>query len=116
MTVEEVFCDLSNKFGENFNWYMHPLTESKGFFVDELKKEIGKEHFLYNKKIWTVAKCTSNDDVLYVTEDECGADIYYIFHLTYSENNLAGFPQYKELKSVYAVKDFIEQSFIQSYM
>lgn len=116
MAVEEVFYDLSNKFGEDFNWYMLPLTKSKGFFVDELKKEIGKEHFLYDKKIWAVAKCTSNDDVLYVTENECGADIYYIFHLTYSENNLDGFPQCKEFKSIYAVKDFMEQSFIQSYM
>ncbi len=79
-------------------------------------RKIGKEHFLYDKKIWAVAKCTSNDDVLYVTENECGADIYYIFHLTYSENNLDGLPQYKEFKSIHSVKDFMEQSFIQSYV
>lgn len=116
MTEEEVFCDLLNKYGEDFNWYMILLTKSNGFFVDELKKEIGKEHFLYKKDISAVAKCTSNDDVLYVTGNGCGADIYYIFHLTYSENNLDGFPRYKEFGNIYAVKDFIEQSLIQGYM
>lgn len=59
---------------------------------------------------------STNDDVLYVTENECGADIYYIFHLTYSENNSDGSPQYTEFKSIHSVKDFIKQSFIQSYM
>lgn len=115
MTVEEVFCDLSNQFGEDFNWYLIPLTRSKEFFVQELKQEIGKEHFLYDKKIQAVARCASNDDVLYVAETPCGADIYYIVHLTYSENHLAGFPRYRELKNIYAVKDFMEQSLLQSY-
>ena len=40
-----------------------------------------------------------------------GKDIYYIFSLTYSvDNNIDGFPKYKEFKDIYAVKDFIEQS------
>lgn len=114
MTAEEIFDDLSHKYGEDFNWCMIPLTKSGGFFVDELKREIGKSHFLYDKKIWAVAKCTSNDDVLYVATNGYGADIYYIFHLTYSENNSAGFPHYKELENLSAVKQFIEQSFIQN--
>lgn len=110
MTAEEVFSDLFDKYGEDFNWYMIPLTQSSGIFVDELKKEIGKEHFLYNKKIWAVAKCESNDDVLYVAENGFGADIYYIFHLTYSEQNLDGFPKYEKFADIYAVKEFLEQS------
>ena len=110
MTAEEVFSDLFDKYGEDLNWYMIPLSQAGGAFVSELKKEIGKDHFLYGKRIWAVAKCESNDEVLYVTGNGLGADIYYVFHLTYSEKNLDGFPKFKELKDIYAVKEFIEES------
>ena len=116
MTTEEIFCDLFDKYGEDFNWYMVPLSQSNGAFVDELKKEIGEKHFLYHKKVWAVAKCKSNDDVLYVTGGESGADIYYIFHLTYSNQNLEGFPKYEEFVEIHAVKEFIEQAFIENYL
>lgn len=116
MTSEEIFCDLYDKYGENFNWYMIPLTQADGALVAELKKEIGKEHFLYDKKIWAVAKCESNDDVLYVAGNEKGAEIYYIFHLTYSEQNLNGFPQCEKFADVFAVKEFIERTYIKNHM
>ena len=93
MTIEEVFSDLYDKYGEDFNWYMIPLTQADGVFVTELKNEIGEDHFLYDKRIWAAAKCESNDDVLYVTDNGRNADIYYIFHLTYSKYNSDGFPQ-----------------------
>ena len=38
MTIEEVFSDLYDKYGEDFNWYMLPLTQADGMFVTELKK------------------------------------------------------------------------------
>ena len=100
MTIEEVFSDLYDKYGEDFNWYMLPLTQADGMFVTELKNEIGEDHFLYDKRIWAVAKCESNDDVLYVTDNGRNADIYYIFHLTYSKYNSDGFPRYEELKEI----------------
>lgn len=56
MTAEEVFSDLYDKYGDDFNWHMIPLSQSGGEFVSELKKEIGKDHFLYDKRIWAVAK------------------------------------------------------------
>ena len=111
MTAEEVFCDLYDKYGKDFSWHMIPLSQSNGALVEELKKKIGNNHFLYNKKIWAVAKCKLNGDVLYVTGSATGKDIYYIFSLTYSpDNNIEGFPTYKEFKDIYAVKDFIVQS------
>ncbi len=116
MTAEEIFCDLYEKYGEDFNWYMIPLTQAGGALVTELKKEIGKEHFLYDKKIWAVAKCESNDDVLYVTGNGKGADIYYIFHLTYSKHNSDGFPRCEKFADVFAVKEFIERTYIENYM
>lgn len=116
MTAEEVFCNLFDKYGEEFNWHMIPLSQASGTFVEELKRELGENHFLYNKSVWAVAKCESNDDVLYVTEREVGTDIYYIFHLTYSAHNLDGFPKYQEFSDIYSVKNFIEQSFIKNYI
>ena len=51
LTLEEVFYNLSDEYGEKFNWRLIPLTQSgRGIFIDELKKEIGKNHFLYNRK------------------------------------------------------------------
>ncbi len=55
MTIEEVFSHLYDKYGEDFNWYMLPLTQADGMFVTELKNEIGEDHFLYDKRIWAVA-------------------------------------------------------------
>lgn len=28
MTIEEIFSDLYDKYGEDFNWYMIPLTQA----------------------------------------------------------------------------------------
>lgn len=106
MTAEEVFYDLNDKYGDAFNWRMIPLTNKT--FVAELKKEIGNDHFLYNRHIWAVAKCDSNDSVLYLSAEN-GADIYYIFHLTYSEHNINGFPKYQKFFSIKEVKEYIEQ-------
>ena len=74
MTAEEVFCDLYDKYGEEFNWHMLPFSNKT--FVEELKREIGEKHFLYNEQIYAVAKCDSNDDVLFVTGSDGEKDIF----------------------------------------
>ena len=51
MILEEMFCELYDKYGKDFNWYMIPSTQADGAFVAELNKEIGQDHFLYGKKI-----------------------------------------------------------------
>lgn len=48
MTAEEVFCELSDKYGDDFNWHMLPLSNHT--FTAELKKEIGNRHFLYHNR------------------------------------------------------------------
>ena len=109
MTLEEMFCDLYDKYGNDFNWYMIPFAQADGAFVAELNKEIGQ-------KIWAAAKCESNDDVLYVLRNGMGRDICYLVHLTYSAHNADGFPQYEEFADLFAVKEFIERSYIEDYM
>lgn len=110
MTAEELIYDLSCEYGNEFNWSMVPLINKT--FVDELKREICSEHFLYQKPIRAAAKCDSNDDVLYVTDDET----YYIIHLTYSSENTAEFPRWKEFKNIGEVKSFLEKSFRENYL
>ena len=81
-------------------------------FVTELKNELRRSLLIWQKNLGSSKSANSNDDVLYVSDNGRNADIYYIFHLTYSKHNSDGFPRYEELKDVYAVKAFIEQSII----
>lgn len=43
-------------------------------------------------------------------------DEYYIFHLTYSENNLGGFPKCQKFVSIEEVKEFVEKQFVEEYL
>ena len=45
MTLEEMFRDLYDKYGNDFNWYMIPFAQADGAFVAELNKEIAQDHF-----------------------------------------------------------------------
>ena len=50
MTLEEMLCDLYDKYGNDFNWYMVPFTQADGVFVAELNKEIGQRPLLIRQK------------------------------------------------------------------
>lgn len=84
-----------------------PPTNS---FVSELKRELGQGHYLYDQQMWVIAKCEKNDDVLYVAGTDDGTDIYYIFHLTYSEHNVAGFPKSPKFLGIEALREYLEQT------
>lgn len=114
MTAEEVFYDLNQKYGEEFNWRMLPLTD-KGF-VEELMKELGQEHPIFEKSVYTVARSDSNDDVLYLLCGDSRGDVYRIYHLTYSNINTEGYPRYEEFVGIQAVKEYIEEQFINEYL
>ena len=109
ITADEVFCELDEKYGEEFTWGMIPFDNRT--FVSELKKEIGENAPLYNEPIYAVAKSYANDDVLYWVGSYMNADIYRIYHLTYSKKNAEGFPKYKEFAGILAVKGYIESEF-----
>ena len=107
MTAEKLFSDLEEKYDDGFHWHLIPLTDD--YFVFELKREIGVNHFLYHTKIWAVAKCDSNDDVLFVTAGKGESEvIYYLFHLTYSDSNMDGYPKYKIFVGIEKVKEYLE--------
>ena len=113
ITAEEAFCELAEKYGEEFTWGMIPFGNRT--FVPELKKEIGENDPLYNELIYAVAKSYVNDDVLFVVGGYRDVDIYRIYHLTYSEKNAEGFPKYEEFAGILAVKEYIESEFVKGY-
>ena len=44
---------------------LKPWYATRDNFVDQLKREIGKEHILYGCEVRTIAKRDDNDDVLF---------------------------------------------------
>lgn len=65
MKMEELFSGLGGKYEEEFKWFV--LSDAEGSYVTELKREVGENHFLYEKSIKAVAKCEANDDGLFET-------------------------------------------------
>lgn len=108
MTAEEYFSNLNEKYGEDFNWFMLPFTNL--FYVEELNKELGERAF--KQKVFSVAKCESNDDVLFLINE----NDYRIYHLTYSKNNLDGFPKYTSFDCLQSAIEFIEQKYVEEYL
>ena len=109
MTEEEAFGYLKMKYGTRFTWKLLLLSEATGYFVRELKKELGEDHELFSSNIYAVANNEVNDEVLYLVGDlHGGGGIYRIYHLTYSADNPSGYPRYMEFKGIEAVRDFFE--------
>ena len=50
MTLEEMFCDLYDKYGKDFNRYMIPIAQPDGAFVTELKKRNRTRPLLIRQK------------------------------------------------------------------
>ena len=109
MTDEEVFSYLKMKYENRFTWKLLLLSEATGYFVRELKKELGYGHELFSNNVYAVANNEVNDEVLYLIGDmHGGGGIYRIYHLTYSAENPPGYPRYMEFKGIEAVRDFFE--------
>ncbi len=106
MTAEEWFSVFAERYGDDFNWEIIPF--SKHSFVDELKKELGDK--AHNTSICSIAKCYSKDDVLFLFDGK-----YRIYHLTYSHNNLEGWPRYKEFSDLSSAMKFIEKEYVEEY-
>ena len=98
MLSDKYFALFEEKYGEDFNW-MRTSSES---FVDELRHELGDECSF--NSITVIAKCESNDDVLFLIDG-----IYRIYHLTYSRN--VDSIKYLEFNSLSEAMDYIEKDF-----
>lgn len=114
MTVEEIMDKLYHEYGEEFNWHMIPFSQaSRGHFIEELKKELGEDNDFFETDVYAVAKCDSNDDVLYGTD--IANEPWRIYHLTYSSINRDGFPKYIGFASRKEAMEYIRDEFEREY-
>ena len=97
---------LYDKYGEEFNWGIVPQENG---FVRELSRETNVSEY---EEVRAVARCYACDEVLFLFDN----NIYRIYHLTYSINNLNGFPRYKEFLDAEKVVEYIENQFIEEYL
>ncbi len=111
MTDREVFGNLTDKYGEEFNWSVISFSKTE-YFVNELKDELGQENIIFSNRICAIAHNDSNDDVLYLLENDSMKYVYRIYHLTYSKKNERNYPEYKEFADIQAVMKYIEDTLI----
>lgn len=97
---------LYDKYGEEFNWGIVPQENG---FVRELSKETNVSQY---EEVRAVARSYACDEVLFLFDN----NIYRIYHLTYSMNNLNGFPRYKEFLDAEKVVEYIENQFVEEYL
>lgn len=97
---------LCDKYGEEFNWGIVPQENG---FVRVLSKETNVSQY---EEVQAVARSYACDEVLFLFDN----NIYRIYHLTYSMNNLNGFPRYKEFLDAEKVVEYIENQFIEEYL
>lgn len=104
-----MFDELNGKYGDDFNWF---CPDKLHLFEKELKLELNESHNLFGMELKAVAKCESNDNVLFTSSGK-----FYIVHLTWKmgiESN--GFPRYKEFDNIHDAFSFIEKDYIDNYM
>lgn len=99
MLLDEYFAGFEEKYGDDFNW----LRTSSDSFANELRHELKAESSM--DSITVIAKCESNDDVLFLID---GA--YRIYHLTYSGKSDS--PEYMEFNSLAEAMDYIENDYV----
>jgi hypothetical protein len=89
----------------NDDWVLLDNKENS-YFLNELNNEINEKHLLYNRVKQAIMRRLSEDDVLYLCKD----GKYVIIHLTYSEINETGWPQYKEFSTFEEAQEYIKSN------
>lgn len=67
-------------------------------------------------EIYEVGIANDINSALFAVGAEDDIDFYYIFHLTYSENNMVGYPKYIKFKGILEVREYIEQAFVRDFL
>ncbi|GAA0075993.1 hypothetical protein UT300005_03710 [Clostridium sp. CTA-5] len=101
-----MFSDLIDKYGEDFNWW---IPNNMDCFNKQLKQELVKEHKLYGKNLKAIAKCETNDNVLFQSESRI-----YIIHLLWKKGN-KDFPLFIEFIGLNDAINYIEKEYIDKY-
>ena len=110
MTIEEIMVLFNEEYGDDFNWHLIPFSDHS--LEMELRKELSVSDDFFKGKVYSVAKCDSNDDVLFLSEDGC----WRIYHLTYTTNNMVGYPKYEEFGSRREAAEYIQEQFKKEFL
>jgi len=97
---------LCDKYGADFNW---GIVAKENRFAVELKRETDISR---DNEVIAIARSYSCDEVLFLFDNS----IYRIYHLTYSTNNVNGFPKYIEFLNGQKVIEYIEKKYIEEYL
>lgn len=103
---DQLFGRLKEKYGDDFNW--SDIRGKEEFFLNELYSELRENHPLHGKAQAALAKCDSKDDVLFLLRNNS----YAIVHLTYSKNNVGGFPRYQEFSDLQSAMLHMENEYL----
>lgn len=97
---------LIEKYGDDFNWW---IPNNMEYLNKEIQKELVIGHELKGKDLKAIAKCQSNDDVLFQGENKV-----YIVHLLWNKGDNT-FPRYIEFLNLEQAINFIEKEYIDEY-
>jgi hypothetical protein len=100
--VSKLISRMDEELGEDCDWEEVTSPDRSRNFVRELENELPAKDFSALGVLSAAAKCTSRDDVLFSMTD----GRWRIYHLTYSKNNAAGFPRYREFSDFSAVAEY----------
>ncbi len=103
MYVGKLICELEEKYGEAFNWW---IPDNISFYDSELKMELFDNHPLKRIDVKAAVKNSRNDDILFASGEE-----YYLVHLTYSKEHSDEFPKYKILRKS-ELREFFENDYL----
>ena len=104
--IEVLLKKLQEKHGDEFNW---GVVEDDNYLLDELSSELTSDHPLYGKARKALARCYSQDDVLFLLNDNSYANV----HLTYSKNNIGGCPSHIVFPDLQSAIDNIEEEYLE---
>lgn len=106
MTIEEIMCLFYEEYGSDFNWHLVPFDNKT--FVNELRRELNPDNEYIAGDVFAVAKCDSNDDVLFLSDK----NVWRIYHLTYSSDNASKYPLYKEFTGRREAAEYLQEMYV----
>ena len=104
-TLGALLNKLEEKYGNDFYW---SVIEGNNF-LDELNSELTEDHPLHGKARKALARSYLQDDFLFLLDDKS----YAIVHLTFSKNNINGFPLFEIFDDLQSVINDIENKHLE---
>lgn len=103
--IYALFGEAAEKYGSEFNW---TLLDDGSYFENELANELSPGHALYDHHMKAIAKCDSDDDVIFAVYDSKNELFFAAVHLTYSSDNGSGYPEFAKFRDFEKIREYID--------